>query len=115
MNDFNLRPFFESVFEQLVDPVLADYPKLDTPIKDFKEEYALPGVKKSELDLIHDGEFLTIKVDSQRIKKTLSVRLPSKYYNVDKIDVKYEDGLLSITVPVLKKEEKKDLKRIELK
>lgn len=103
---FLLQSFLEFDFDNMMNL---------EPTKDLRLEYSFPGVKKNEISVTYENDTLIIAVDSKRMKRKIEQRIPSKYYNIDKIDVKYEDGLMEITVPLLKTEDRKDVKKIEIK
>lgn len=79
--------------------------KYDFKLEDYNGEFAFPGVRKEDVHVTHDGTDLRIKVDTERTKKDLLVRLPSDEYDVDKLTAKYEDGLLRVSVPLRKGKE----------
>lgn len=87
----------------------------DTKATDFEKEFALPGVKREEIKVTHDGVNLWIEVNSKRIRRTEQFRLPEAFFDVDKISVKYENGLLEVKLPLKIKEEVKKARLIEIK
>jgi len=76
-------------------------------------ELELPGVKRDEIKVSIEDGYLRVRVDSKRKKGSRVISL-SKYHNTDEAEVKYEDGLLTIDVPI-KKPDKKDQKVLEIK
>jgi len=95
-------------------------------IKDQKDDYlvslAAPGLKKDDFNIDIDGNMLTISCEKEEKKEEKDVRFTRKEYNYssfarsftipdevnrEKIDARYEDGLLKISLP--KKEEAKKM------
>jgi HSP20 family protein len=88
----------------------------------FEVEMAAPGMKKEDFSIELDGNLLTItseKENKQEEKEgdrytrrefsyqafTRSFQLPKEVVDADKIEAKYEDGVLNLVIP--KKEEAK--------
>lgn len=65
-------------------------------------EVELPGYKKEEISVTADNEILLVKVDGKRGKKSIK-RLLSKDYDISSISASFEDGILTITIPCVKK------------
>lgn len=61
-------------------------------------EVDLPGYKKEEVSVKVEGKYLVTSVDGKRGKKSIK-RLLTDSADVDKISAKFEDGILTITVP----------------
>lgn len=93
----------------------------------FSIEIDLPGVKKEDIDITVEGNHLTVKAQRRYKNETKaedyylcesSFGMFSRSFalsdniNTDKIDARYEDGRLYIT---LEKEESKKSKKIALK
>lgn len=86
--------------------------------KEYRVELAIPGFKKEEVKVNLDNEVLTVSAESRTEKEektrkftrkefsygsfTRSFQLP-KVANAEKIEAKYENGLLKLAIP--KKEE----------
>ena len=114
-------------------PYISLFPKLgwDLAVDLFEEEgsvvakMSLPGVKTEELDITIDEDMLTVtgtreeeketdKKDyySKEIRRgafTRSVSLP-KAVDGSKAEAAYADGVLKITMPVVKGQEKRSVK-----
>ena len=114
-------------------PYISLFPKLgwDLAVDLFEEEgsvvakMSLPGVKTEELDITIDEDMLTVtgtreeeketdKKDyySKEIRRgafTRSVSLP-KAVDGSKAEATYADGVLKITMPVVKGQEKRSVK-----
>jgi HSP20 family protein len=86
----------------------------------YKVSIAAPGLKKSDFNIDVEGNMLTISSEKEENKEDRDARYTRKEYNYssfkrsftlpdeimkDKIDAKYEDGVLKLTLP--KKEEAK--------
>jgi HSP20 family protein len=89
---------------------------------DFLISLAAPGLKKSDFDLKVDGNMLTISSEKEEKTEEKDARYTRKEYNYssfercftlpdevskDKIEARYEDGVLKIVLP--KKEEAKKM------
>lgn len=103
LNDLN--NFIEELFWY---PYVKDI-KNPTPIH---LEYELAGVKRDEIRVSIEDKYLKIAVESKRKTGSRIVSL-AKEHDTEKAIVKYEDGLLTIDIP-LKKLEKKDQRLLEI-
>lgn len=127
------EPFkdIEGFFEDR--PYISLFPKLgwDLAVDVFEEnklviaKMSLPGVKVEELDIAIDKDVLTISGSREEEKETdkkdyyskeikrgsfsRSVSLP-KIVDADEARATYVDGLLTITMPVVKGQERKAVK-----
>ena len=99
----------------------------------FKVEVAAPGFEKSDFNIELNNDVLTIssekqinnevKEDERVTKQEFSYQSFSRSFTLpelvedDKITAQYEKGILSITIPIPKKEEAKPkpIKQIEIK
>lgn len=96
--------------------------------EEFDVELAAPGYKKSDLKVDIDNNVLTIKAEKKEEKNEESKRFTRKEFsyssfsrsftlpqsvNADKIDAKYNDGILKLVIP--KKEEAKLHSKKEIK
>lgn len=82
--------------------------------KDFKIELAAPGLEKKDFKIEVDNDYLTISAEKEEEKKeekedyrrrefsyhsfSRSFLLPDNTLS-DKIDAKYEDGILKLSIP----------------
>ena len=88
---------------------------------DYLVSLAVPGMKKEDFKIDIDGNMLTISAAKEETKEEKEKRFTRKEYNYssfsrsftlpdevnrEKIDAKYEDGVLKITLP--RKEEVKN-------
>lgn len=99
-------------------------------ITEQKNEYlvslAVPGMKKNDFTINVDGNMLTISCKKEENKEEKEKKYPRKEYNYssfsrsftlpeeinrEKIDVKYEEGVLKIILP-RKEDAKKSLTKI---
>ena len=96
--------------------MLANYPSVNIAEhdKDFKIELAAPGLEKKDFKIETDNDMLTISSEKKHEKKeekenyrrqefsyesfTRSFQLPENSLP-EKIEAKYEDGLLKLTLP----------------
>lgn len=96
--------------------------------KDFSLEFAAPGFKKEDFKVNVDNNILTINAEKEEEKNEENKRFTRKEFsynsfsrsftlpenvNAEKIDAKYTDGILKLSVP--KKEETKVLPKKEIK
>ena len=84
------------------DP-LADVMDADGEIRVIIE---LPGVEKEDVKLSGTDDKLTISVDTPQRKYFKEVELPAKV-DSKKATSKYKNGVLDVTIPKKKEEEKK--------
>lgn len=106
---------FNSLFDEFRIPGGLKINQDIAPTSDFKATYEIAGVKKNEIDVSYANNQLLIKINSKyKGNRSVCQSLRADYYDVDKIDVKYEDGLLEIKVP-LKRTKESDVKKIEIK
>ena len=112
----NVFDYIDSAFDDLFRPLFYDE-KLDamkTDIRETKDSYILdvemPGFEKSEISLDVENGYLTIRAEKSEkesedgkehryVRKERSVSCQRSYY------IKYDKGVLTVTLP--KKEEKK--------
>ena len=87
---------------------------------EYKVELAVPGMKKDDFKIDVDGNMLTISSETEETKEERDKKFTRKEYNYssfsrsftlpeeinrEKIDAKYEEGVLKISLP--RKEEPK--------
>jgi HSP20 family molecular chaperone IbpA len=126
--------WFNSIFdeehpEKLIEDQCAFYPynisvlKTGEDIEKYIIEVALAGVGKNNIDVDVKHDVLTIQVQKEetepdpglhylkhgisRRKSTFSYKLDTNQVDVKKIQSAYIDGLLTVTIPVKKKETRK--------
>ena len=122
-----------SILNRHFDDMYPDYSQdtdcysMPVEIHDNKDDYEiraeLPGVKKEDLDIDLDKNYLTIKAKKVKdgYKKSefkygefaRSVYLPQEV-DADKVEAKLEHGVLNIKAPKLEKE-KDSIKKISVK
>ena len=111
-----MNRLFDWAFGRHGDQVSAWMPTLDVYEKDdkFHIHADLPGLKREEIDITVDGSTLTISGEKRKDNETKedgyycaerfygkfrrSVDLPSSV-DTSKVEAKYKDGVLEITVP----------------
>ena len=96
--------------------------------KEFKIELSVPGFSKNDFKVNVEGDILTIRAEKEEEKKEESERFTRKEFsyssfsrsftlpqaaNGEKIDAKYENGVLRLALP--KKEEAKVSDKKEIK
>lgn len=99
--------------------------------ENFVVEVAAPGMNKKDFSIQVNGSLLTIRSEKKSekeepIKSTYTTRefsyqsfertfnLPKDIVDFDKIEAKYEDGVLNLTIPKKEKEQVKEPRLIEV-
>jgi HSP20 family protein len=93
-------------------------------------EMAIPGVSKDDIDVELVNDTIKVKVDKKieeekqdrnYVIKEFSIEKIEREFKIpegfdlQKIDVKYENGILKFDIPVIKKVEQNNIKKIEIK
>jgi HSP20 family protein len=96
----------------------------------FKVSLAIPGMKKDDFNIDLEGNMLTISSETKEEKEEKDKKYTRKEYNYssfsrtftlpegvikDKIDAKYEDGVLKLTLPKTEETMKIAAKHIAVK
>jgi len=97
--------------------------------KKFNLELAAPGLEQKDFSIEIENDMLTISAEKEEMKKekeeeysrkeysfnsfSRSFRLPENI-NEDKIEAKYENGVLKITIPKVKETPVKPVHKIEV-
>ena len=111
---------------------LARIPSVN--ITENKDEYnvslAVPGMKKDDFKIDVDGNMLTISCEKEEAKEEKDKKFTRKEYNYssfrrsftlpdevsqDKIEAKYENGVLQLTLPRKEEAKKPSAKQIAVK
>ncbi|HWY36292.1 MAG TPA: Hsp20/alpha crystallin family protein [Nitrosopumilaceae archaeon] len=115
--------WFEKEFDQSLPAV-----NIKENSKEFAVEFAAPGFKKSDFKINVEENVLTISAEKESEKNEESESYTRKEFSynsfsrsftlpqtviADKIDAKYNDGILKLSIP--KKEETKTLPKKEIK
>lgn len=103
-------------------PTRRSFSSVDVKEGTYKLKYELPGVDASEIDVSRQGNVLTVKAEQNAsdggryfsFSKTMT--LP-KDADLEKIDAGLKSGILTLTIPRIKEEEKpeSDSIKIEIK
>lgn len=107
-------PIFNSLF---TDPFAGLNPFEHSPRVNMKETengreytYSIPGTPPDAIDVQVEGEFLKVEVtanDDDWHEKVLSrVRL-ARSADVERVSAKYENGVLTVTIPHIEQEKRK--------
>ncbi len=113
------------------------WPSVSVPaanITENKESYhlmlAVPGMKKDDFNVDIDGDLLTISAEKKETSEQKDEQYSRKEYNYssfsrcftlpaeiikDKIDARYEDGILDIVLPKTEIAQKSSAKKISVK
>lgn len=96
----------------------------------FKISLAVPGMKKDDFKIDVEGDMLTISAETEEQKEEKDKKFTRKEYSyssfcrsftipegtkVDKIDAKYEDGVLKLVLPKTEETRKLSAKHIAVK
>jgi len=115
--------WLEREFEQTIPSV-----NIKENGKEFNIEFAAPGFSKTDFKVNVEDNVLTISAEKEEEKKEADERFTRKEFsynsfsrsftlpqtvNVEKVDAKYNDGILKLCIP--KKEEAKTLPKKEIK
>lgn len=76
---------------------------LAPPTSDFLLTLEMPGTKKQDVSVTLKGDLVRIEYTTRYGEsKAHTTSIGSKYFDVSKLDCKYEDGLLTIKAPLKK-------------
>jgi HSP20 family molecular chaperone IbpA len=80
--------------------------------KDFKRDLQFAGYDKEEVSVSYENDYLTIVGNSSMLNCQYSKKfyLPTKYYDVDNINVKFEKCILTIDCKLKEDKESKVMK-----
>lgn len=110
-NLFNTTPLFHSLDEIYRT---GDQVRFSDGDKGLTVQVDLPGVKKEDLELSTDSHTRDVFIKAKRKVNTNDGAREQTYnrsfsigreFDLDKIEFKYEDGVLEVTTPRRKKEE----------
>jgi HSP20 family protein len=104
LGDF--RGFFPRLEDFWQEPAFAEVPAdLYEDDADVYARFELPGFKKDEIKLELENSVLTVNVErkakkdeDEEVSLSRSISLPDNV-ETDKVAAKYEDGILTVTVP----------------
>lgn len=97
-----------SVFDSLFGPThdwrdrvsLIDRPH-KTPTRPWESSLELAGIKKANIAVSVKGDFVKIKWTTRLGEvKDIQTFIGGKYYDMDELECKFEDGLLTVIVPL---------------
>lgn len=98
--------------------------------KDYKVSLGAPGMKKEDFKIEHEGNILTISSEKREEKEEKEEKFTRKEFSysafsrsftlpedvlVDKIEAKYQDGVLELSLPKKEITNKTEHKKIEIK
>ncbi len=122
----SMVPKFENQMGRLVVPAV----NIIEDDKGVEIDVAAPGLKKDDFDIKIEDNILTVSVHKEEkkldeganyIKKEFgyesfqrSFTLPDNIFNTEKVEAKYQDGVLKIYIPKLEEQQKK-VKKISVK
>lgn len=97
---------------------------------DFRISLAVPGMKKDDFKIDVEGDMLTISAETKEEKEEKEKKYTRKEYSyssfsrtftipqgtkTDKIDARYEDGVLNLIIPKTEETKKLEAKHIAVK
>lgn len=97
--------------------------------EEYKVEMAVPGLKKSDFDISLDNQLLSISAETKTEENEESENFTRREFGyssfkrtfslpetveTDKINAKYEDGILKVTLPKREEAKKKPLRQIKI-
>jgi len=98
--------------------------------KDYKVSLGVPGMKKEDFKIEHEGNMLTISSEKREDKEEKDEKFTRKEFSyssfsrsftlpenvlTDKIEAKYLDGVLELSLPKKEPVKKTEHKKIEIK
>ena len=80
--------------------------------KEFKKQLQFAGYDKEEVSVSYENDYLTVDGKSNMLNSqyTKKYYLPSKYYDVDNVNVKFEKCILTIECKLKENKESKVMK-----
>ena len=80
--------------------------------KDFNKQFQFAGYDKEEISISYENDYLTVDANSSMLNSQYSKKyyLPSTYYNIDNINVKFEKCILTIDCKLKEEKETKSIK-----
>jgi HSP20 family molecular chaperone IbpA len=116
MINYNLEDIFlkDAGLRTDVSTSRWQYFSLNNDKKDFVKQLQFAGFDKEEVSVSYENDYLTVEgnssmLDSQYYKKYY---IPSKYYDVNSINVKFEKCILSIECKLKEEKDSKVMKII---
>jgi HSP20 family molecular chaperone IbpA len=88
------------------------YFSLNNDKKDFAKQLQFAGFDKEEVSVSYENDYLTVDANSTMLDSQFTKKyyLPSKYYDVNSINVKFEKCILSIECKLKEEKESKVMK-----
>jgi HSP20 family molecular chaperone IbpA len=113
MINYNLNTFLKDNWLNTdISSLKFQYYSLDNYKDNFKKQLQFAGFDKDEVSVSYENDYLTVEgnssmLDSQYNKKYY---LPSKYFDVDNINVKFEKCILNIECKLKEEKDSKVMK-----
>jgi HSP20 family protein len=137
----SIPPLFDDIFSrELFNWGNTNYSPTSTTIPavnirettdNFEVEVAAPGMEKKDFNITLDGNLLNISSSKQSMEEKKekgyarqefsyqsfqrSFELPKDVVDMDKIDARYDNGLLNLTIPKKEEAKQKAPRMIEIK
>lgn len=112
-NWWNTSDTFSLVEKWIDDKKFINNENLYT-YKDFKKQLQFAGYDKEEVSVSYENDYLTVEGKSNMLNSqyTKKYYLPTKYYDVDNINVKFEKCILAIDCKLKEQKESKVMRII---
>ena len=121
MINYDFEPFSKNEMKYFdtfatTSTAIKDYFEKSYQYKDFKKQLQFAGFDKEEISISYENDYLTIEGKSVMLDTdyTKKFYLPVKYYDVDKVSVKFEKCILTIECK-LKEEAQSKVMKIYIK
>ena len=91
---------------------IKDYFEKSYPYKDFQKQLQFAGFDREELSVSYENDYLTIDGKSVMLDSVYSKKyyLPSSYYDINNINVKFDKCILTIDCKLKQEKESKVIK-----
>lgn len=110
MKKYNIDDIF--LKDNWLNTDFTAYYSLNENKKNFHKQLQFAGYDKEEVSVSYENDYLTVDGKSSMLNSqyTKKYYLPSKYYDVDNIDVKFEKCILTIDCKLKEEKESKVMK-----
>jgi HSP20 family molecular chaperone IbpA len=113
MINYNLNTFLKDNWLNTdISSLKFQYYPSDNNKDNFKKQLQFAGYDKNEVSVSYENDYLTVDANSSMLNSqyTKKYYLPSKYYDVDNINVKFEKCILTIECKLKEEKESKVIK-----
>jgi HSP20 family molecular chaperone IbpA len=113
MINYNLNNFLKDNWLSTdISSLKFQYYPSDNNKDNFKKQLQFAGFDKEEVSVSYENDYLTVDANSSMLDSQFTKKyyLPSKYYDVNNINVKFEKCILSIECNLKEEKESKVMK-----